>query len=400
MLRPMLRTMYGIEEGNKDAYRQKIDEKGYLGIASEYVNRKGFHEAIDIYIEKYMPKIRPVELQEGICYEVILDDEKVGMADVECHRKLINLGVKHIFTFNYDNCLDVIGKTERSWEKLAKIRERKRDINRLEEVIGHYDGYVVSESVIYEAGNMKSVGRPDKVDYEALNREMTQQFGELVHAENLLQEDSREAFCENVEKLKLCRARLMNERRTLESQRSESYQLVTDSHMLSLTDDMKNIYKLHGSLRLHGEDAYGFDGDKHCQYIITEEDYHDYPMKHELFVNLMKISLLKGAFCLIGFSGDDPNFLSWISWVKNVLEQSPELVRELQQPDNIRFFYIHVDENELPLEKKLLLRNHYIQYVNLREIYPEVDSYKGLISTFLSDIEPEGRIFETERSLV
>lgn len=206
------------------------------------------------------------------------------------------------------------------------------------------------------------------------------------------QDNNREAFCRNVEKLKECLTRLMYERRVMKSQRSESYQLVTDSHMLSLTDDMKNIYKLHGSMRLNEEDAYGFDGDKHCQYIITQEDYSDYPTKHEPFVNLMKISLLKGAFCLIGFSGDDPNFLSWISWVKNVLEQSPELVDELQQPDNVRFFYIHVDTQELSAEKKLLLRNHYIQYVNLREMYPEVTSYKGLISAFLSDIEPEGWI--------
>ena len=396
LLRPMLYTMYGIDEGDEAACRQKINEKGYLGVASEYVRREGFHEAIDVYIEKYMPKIRLVEQKEGMCYEVMLGDKKVGVADVECHRKLINLGVKHIFTFNYDNCLDVIGGTEQASERLEEIRKLNHNISRLEEAIGHYDGYVVWEPVVREA-DMKSVGMLGKVDYEAFNREIIRQFRELIHEAELSQDNNREAFCRNVEKLKECLTRLMYERRVMKSQRSESYQLVTDSHMLSLTDDMKNIYKLHGSMRLNEEDAYGFDGDKHCQYIITQEDYSDYPTKHEPFVNLMKISLLKGAFCLIGFSGDDPNFLSWISWVKNVLEQSPELVDELQQPDNVRFFYIHVDTQELSAEKKLLLRNHYIQYVNLREMYPEVTSYKGLISAFLSDIEPEGWIFEKLR---
>ena len=38
----------------------------------------------------------------------------------------------------------------------------------------------------------------------------------------------------------------------------------------------------------------------------------------------MKIALLKGSFCLIGFSCDDPNFLMWMNWVKDVLDKNPE----------------------------------------------------------------------------
>ena len=72
--------------------------------------------------------------------------------------------------------------------------------------------------------------------------------------------------------------------------------------MLSLTDGMRNIYKLPGSLRLERIDDFGFDGDRHSHYVITEEDYKLYPVKHEPFVNYMKISLLKGSFCIMGFS--------------------------------------------------------------------------------------------------
>ena len=35
----------------------------------------------------------------------------------------------------------------------------------------------------------------------------------------------------------------------------------------------------------------------------------------------MRIYLLQGVFCLIGFSGDDPNFINWIEWVRDILER-------------------------------------------------------------------------------
>ena len=37
---------------------EKIAEKTYLGIASEYVRRKGYHETIDLHIEKVVPYLR------------------------------------------------------------------------------------------------------------------------------------------------------------------------------------------------------------------------------------------------------------------------------------------------------------------------------------------------------
>lgn len=35
----------------------------------------------------------------------------------------------------------------------------------------------------------------------------------------------------------------------------------------------------------------------------------------------MRTSLLTGVFCLVGFSGDDPNFLGWLEWMKDVLDR-------------------------------------------------------------------------------
>jgi hypothetical protein len=54
-------------------------------------------------------------------------------------------------------------------------------------------------------------------------------------------------------------------------------------------------------------------------FIITEEDYRRYPHDYAPFVNTVQQALLENTFCLIGFSGDDPNFLQWIGWIRDNL---------------------------------------------------------------------------------
>ncbi len=53
--------------------------------------------------------------------------------------------------------------------------------------------------------------------------------------------------------------------------------------------------------------------------IISEEDYRTYPQKYAPFVNTVQQTLLENTLCLIGFSGDDPNFLKWIGWIRDNL---------------------------------------------------------------------------------
>jgi hypothetical protein len=53
--------------------------------------------------------------------------------------------------------------------------------------------------------------------------------------------------------------------------------------------------------------------------IISEEDYRTYPSKFAPFVNTVQQTLLENTLCLIGFSGDDPNFLKWIGWIRDNL---------------------------------------------------------------------------------
>ncbi|MGC1052109.1 SIR2 family protein [Pantoea agglomerans] len=85
-------------------------------------------------------------------------------------------------------------------------------------------------------------------------------------------------------------------------------------------DDLINaerprIIKLHGSLP------------SERPFILTEEDYRKYPNDFSPFVNTVQQSLIENTLCLIGFSGDDPNFLSWIGWIRDNLggNNSPKI---------------------------------------------------------------------------
>lgn len=74
------------------------------------------------------------------------------------------------------------------------------------------------------------------------------------------------------------------------------------------------IVKLHGSIMHSGN------------YIITEEDYRKYPVNYAPFVNTVQQSMLESRLCLIGFSGNDPNFLNWVGWLRdNMGENCPQI---------------------------------------------------------------------------
>ena len=54
-------------------------------------------------------------------------------------------------------------------------------------------------------------------------------------------------------------------------------------------------------------------------YVITEEDFREYPHKKAAFVNTVQQAMLESVFVMFGFSCDDPNFLQWIGWVRDNL---------------------------------------------------------------------------------
>ena len=52
-------------------------------------------------------------------------------------------------------------------------------------------------------------------------------------------------------------------------------------------------------------------------YIIDQNDYRNYPKTHPLLTVIVQNTLVTNELYLIGFSGDDPNFLNWISWLRS-----------------------------------------------------------------------------------
>ena len=67
------------------------------------------------------------------------------------------------------------------------------------------------------------------------------------------------------------------------------------------------IVKLHGTIG------------KTKDLVFTQEDYRKYPQQHAAFVNFSRQVFIENELCLLGFSGDDPNFLQWAGWVRDHL---------------------------------------------------------------------------------
>ena len=85
-----------------------------------------------------------------------------------------------------------------------------------------------------------------------------------------------------------------------------AYSVVRNRHEIPLKSQPR-IVKLHGSLP------------SQFPLICTEEDYRTYPTEYAPFVNTVQQAMMETVFCLIGFSGDDPNFLQWSGWVRDNL---------------------------------------------------------------------------------
>ncbi len=88
------------------------------------------------------------------------------------------------------------------------------------------------------------------------------------------------------------------------------YDLVLTQADLPVGHGRHRLIKLHGS----------FPSVR--PYIITEEDYREYPRKYAAFINTVQQAMLENVFVMIGYSCDDPNFLQWIGWVRDNLGAS------------------------------------------------------------------------------
>ena len=181
-------------------------------------------------------------------------------------------------------------------------------------------------------------------------------------------------------------------------------QLITKAKGLSVRkdDNSQVVIKLHGNLHDPAEIKryFRFDGNLHQQYIISAEDYKNYPKEHEAFTQLMRISLLQGVFCLIGFSGDDPNFVNWIEWVRDIIEKE-EVIDKDNGADNevqmeYKIYLISLSKEAPTPEKQLFYENHRIACIPIlrEDVLGEIkasstEESRDVFCHFFDYIEPE-----------
>ena len=101
--------------------------------------------------------------------------------------------------------------------------------------------------------------------------------------------------------------------RTRSSVPERGYSVVHNKDEIPLAHRPR-IVKLHGTLG------------GHYPLIATKKDYEDYPGKSAPLVNTVQQAMMETVLCLIGFSGDDPNFQEWSRWVgDNLGESAPKI---------------------------------------------------------------------------
>lgn len=125
------------------------------------------------------------------------------------------------------------------------------------------------------------------------------------------------------------------------------------------------IVKLHGSLP------------SNRPFILSEEDYRTYPRLFAPFVNLVQQVLLENELCLVGFSGEDPNFLAWTGWIRDQLGSSA------------RKMYL-VGAMGLKLAQRRLLELRNISVIDFQPILApgqQKDRHRVAAETFLSFLE-------------
>ncbi|ORU94412.1 MAG: hypothetical protein A6F70_08630 [Cycloclasticus sp. symbiont of Bathymodiolus heckerae] len=88
---------------------------------------------------------------------------------------------------------------------------------------------------------------------------------------------------------------------------SPYYTPVTKTSDLTWAESPR-IVKLHGTIGITDT------------LIAAEEDYRKYPTNFAPFVNFVRQVFIEKELCLLGFSGDDPNFLQWTGWVRDQLK--------------------------------------------------------------------------------
>lgn len=256
--RPLTEPGYRMHK--KNAVNRYLKEIGYLNLVSQYIDAKGYREAIEVYIEEHIPYIEVDKSNKMLSYKNSLSSQPFTQNNLLVHKELLTCQWKNVFTTNYDNLLE-----------------------------------------------------------------------------------------------------LTNDSFNLD------YQTIVSDYQLSSLNIKRGIIKVHGNLVKNSLDSdYEFDNDKSRRYIISKEDYETYAERHQAFSFFMRTSLLTGSFCLIGFSGNDPNFLGWLEWMRDILDK--DINSNSKQKTKV--YLISVESKDLEKDRELFYKNHRIGIINIKD--PEV----------------------------
>lgn len=115
--------------------------------------------------------------------------------------------------------------------------------------------------------------------------------------------------------------------------------------------------------------------------VLTEDDYREYPVKYAPFVSEVQVALMETHLCLIGFSGDDPNFLAWTGWVRDQLRS------------NIPYLYFFTFD-DLPTFRRRLLEDRRIIPLHLPTLFGADCSPSELLRKLFDEL---GRPLDPQR---
>jgi hypothetical protein len=132
---------------------------------------------------------------------------------------------------------------------------------------------------------------------------------------------------------------------------SPIYSVVSKQSDLSYARSPR-IVKLHGSIGVTEK------------LIFAQEDYRRYPKESAAFVNFSRQTFIENELCLVGFSGDDPNFLQWAGWVRDNLA------------DHSRRIYL-VGSLKLTAAKRKLLESINIAPIDLWGAVKDYDDHEA-----------------------
>lgn len=140
-----------------------------------------------------------------------------------------------------------------------------------------------------------------------------------------------------------------------------NYQVVYDISDIP-TSVQPRIIKLHGSFPANRP------------FVFTKKDYDEYPNNFSPFVNMVQQAIMESTFLLIGFSGDDPNFEKWTSWVRDTLKE---------HMPKIYMIGINEEEKQEELEKKG------ITLIDFKNVYSDSNDYAQMFNDLFKYLSPK-----------